>query len=51
MTDAILWKLFNEFDPDGNQTISAENIRRAFARMGNKISFKDAEAIIKENAF
>merc|ERR1712129_427531 len=43
-----LMNYFKEFDKDGSGSITAEELKQAVASMGEKISDKEAEEMIKE---
>lgn len=50
MTDERLWALFNIFDTDSSNYITAENLKTAFRRLGRtKLSDADIADIIKEH--
>lgn len=50
LTDERLWALFNTFNTDSTEFITAENLKEAFARLGrNNISDGEIKDIITEH--
>jgi len=49
MSNARLYTLFQQFDTDGSETITKENLTQAFKNMGKKLNNDEIEKILEEH--
>ena len=49
MSNAWLYTLFQQFDTDGSETITKENLTQAFKNMGKKLNSEEIDKILEEH--